>query len=115
MIQTLGNAIKTTFDTVNPATVTWNEAGSIAGYAFKVAIILGVIVAIFLLIKNVGKGIDFLKTTYIELKKVTWLNRADTYKFSVITITMIIVSTIFIVLTDQAFLLLRGVLISTGV
>lgn len=113
-MESIRNIVKEIIDSLNPTSVDWQNAGNIAIYLLSLGIFLTILVAIFFGIKNIDKAYVFIKATFAELKKVSWLSREDTYKFTIITLAMIVVSTIFIVLADQAFLLLRGVLISTG-
>jgi len=42
------------------------------------------------------KGIDFLKEVRIELKRVTWLTRKDTIKYTIFVITFSLVIAAFL-------------------
>lgn len=108
------NTISQLINTINPANVNWGNAGAIAVYVITLLFILGVIGGVIYCVLNLKRFVNFLKNTYSELKKVTWLSRPDTYRYTVITIVAMVLSTLFLILVDQTFLLVRGMLISSG-
>lgn len=60
------------------------------------------------LYKNI---IQYFRNTYLELKKVEWLSRKLTFRYTWIVIVFLILGTIFVFGVDQALNLARRALI----
>jgi len=102
------------FSRLNPGEVDFNVAGDVAVFIGLWVLLFVIILGIFFSIKNYRKIFDFLNQVYLELKKVTWLDRNSTYKYTVITLFAIIFGALFILFVDQAFLSLRNLVILRG-
>lgn len=107
--------LKDTFEKIanslNPIKVSWSNSGDAIEYILKIGILVLVVVAIVAAIYYFPRLVKFLRATQIELKLVTWLSRRNTYKYTVISLAMLIAGTLFIILVDRAFLSIKNLLI----
>jgi preprotein translocase SecE subunit len=54
---------------------------------------------------------DFLKQTFLELKRSEWLSKENTFRYSILVIVAIIISLLFILGVDKVFLGVRNFLL----
>ncbi len=114
-MEKISEILKKLVEFINPVLVDWQNTGSIVSYALRLLLIIIIAVGLYFIILNSKKIFRFFETTYSELKLVDWLNRRDTIKFSLITISLIVLFTLFILLADRSFLNLRNLLILRGI
>lgn len=103
--------VKSIINSLNPTLVEFSNSEAAFGYVARVIAALIVLAIVIYCIRNFRKFVRFLRDTYQELRKVDWLSRADTIKFSVITLAMLVGSTLFIMGVDRVFLAARNLIL----
>ncbi len=96
---------------LKPGNVDWNNVGSVIIYAINISAFLIIVASVILFILNFKKIRRFIISTLNELKLVEWLKRSEVARLSLITISLMVIVTLFILLIDQAFLILRNLII----
>jgi preprotein translocase SecE subunit len=99
---------------LNPTDVAWTNAGEVAVFITKVIIFVAAIALLVYIIVKLPTTIRFIKESYRELRNVEWLSKVQTYRYSLVTLTVIILFSLLTLLADQAFLGLRNLLILRG-
>lgn len=99
---------------LNPANVNWSEFGDIFQYVITIVIAVALVGAVVFAIIRRDIVLGFLKSTYEELKKVEWLSRSMTVRYSVLTITIVAIFTVFIVASDEILLFVRNLIVLGG-
>jgi preprotein translocase SecE subunit len=103
--------INNTIQSLNPANVNWSDLGDAVFYVLGVIVVIALVGSIIFSIVRRDIVFGFLKSTYEELKKVEWLGRGTTVRYSILTITMIALFMMFIVFADEVLLSIRNLVI----
>lgn len=111
MLNTIKNTVFDLFDKINPLEVSWGDRGDVVIFFLNVGLFLITIIAIIAVLFYWGRIVKFLRNVAVELKNVEWLKRGELYKLSLIAVILIVLFTLFLLLTDQAFLELRNLII----
>ncbi|GAB4285819.1 MAG: hypothetical protein Kow0081_3750 [Candidatus Dojkabacteria bacterium] len=111
MEQLIKNFIEGFIDIISPADVDFSSPVGIFVYVLKIVLVLVIAGLTIYSLSNMRNFITFLRSTYSELKKVEWLSRAMTFRYSLIVIITIFLSTLLLIFFDETLLLLRNLLI----
>lgn len=103
--------INNTVNSLNPGLIDFSNSEQAVGYVMRVIVALVILAIVIYCLKNLRRFVRFLRDTYQELRKVDWLNRADTVKYSMITLISLIISTFFIMGIDRVFLSIRNLIL----
>ncbi|MCA9380830.1 preprotein translocase subunit SecE [Candidatus Dojkabacteria bacterium] len=103
--------ITNTIFSINPGNVNWGNGNGVFEFFSTWIIILVALGLIVYGVRNFRKGIDFIRDSWNELRKVEWLSRRMTYEYSIITFGVLIFFVFFILVVDELFLFVRTLLV----
>lgn len=98
-------------DALNPANADFSSAAGVIIYVIKLILILGIAALTVFSVLNIKKFFAFVSETLLELKKVSWLTRKETIRYSLIVIISMALFTLFLLGTDKTLLFIRNLLI----
>lgn len=97
---------------LNPTIVEWSNASAVIGFVGMWLVVIAVVGGIIASVYYRKKIADFLNGSWLELKKVEWLNRKMTVQYSIIVFAVLAFFTVFITLSDELFLLVRELVVN---
>lgn len=107
ILSTLGSYISS----LNPAQVNWTSVSSIFFYIVQIILTLFVLAVIILTVQNIRKLPSFIKGVFEELKNVDWLSRKQGIQYFLLVISLIVIFTFIVFISDRALLSVRNLII----
>lgn len=110
-INNILNTIGSYVSSLNPTQVNWSSFSSIFFYVAQIILTLFILGVILLAIQNVRKLPSFVKGVFEELRNVNWLSRKQGMQYFLLVLTLIVVFTFVIFISDRALLSVRNLVI----
>lgn len=96
---------------LNPAQVNWSSVSSIIFYVVQILLTIFIIIGIVLAIQNAKHLPSFIKGVGEEMNNMSWLSRKKGFQYFLLVLTIIIVFTFIIFISDRALLSVRNLII----